>query len=79
MNEQFAGSPMTDVLVQGLYRHVRRLFGDAVFDEGRQRLEGAVAPELERIGGRVTALRDVLDLFDAVMGERVPAAPRSLD
>jgi hypothetical protein len=71
--------PMRDVLIEGLYRHVRRLFGDAVFDEGRQRLGGAVAPELERLGGRITALRDVLDLFDAVMGERVPADQRAPD
>jgi hypothetical protein len=71
--------PMKDVLIEGLYRHVRRLFGDAVFDEGRQRLEGAVETDLERVGGRITALRDVLDLFDAVMGEHAPAARRELD
>jgi hypothetical protein len=70
---------MRDALIEGLYRHVRRLFGDAVFDEGRQRLVGAVEPDIERLGGRITALRDVLDLFDAVMGERVPADQRVFD
>jgi hypothetical protein len=71
--------PMRDVLIDGLYRHVRRLFGDAVFDEGRQRLGGAIPTDLERIGGRITALRDVLDLFDAIMVERAPAEQRALD
>jgi hypothetical protein len=64
--------PMTRALFDGLYRHVRRMFGDAAFDEGSLRMRGASADELERQRGRLCALRDVLDVFDAVIGEPAP-------
>jgi hypothetical protein len=64
---------LTRALIDGLYRHVRRMFGDAAFDEGTLRVRGATVEELERSRGRIAALRDVLDLFDAVLGEDASA------
>jgi hypothetical protein len=70
---------LTRALVDGLYRHVRRMLGDAAFDEGSLRLRGAPPDELEHLRGRLGALRDVLDLFDAVIGEPTPAVARPLE
>jgi hypothetical protein len=53
--------------LDGLYRHVRRMLGDAAFDEGSLRLQGAAVDEVEHLRGRLGALREVLDLFDTVI------------
>jgi hypothetical protein len=65
---------LTHTLLEGLYRQVRRMLGDAAFDEGGLRLRGASSDELEHLRGRLGALRDVLDVFDTVIAD--PAAAR---
>ena len=55
--------------LDGLYRHVRRMLGDAAFDEGSLRLRGAAVDEVEHLRGRLGALREVLDLFDKVIAD----------
>ena len=69
---------LTRALVDGLYRHVRRMLGDAAFDEGDLRLRGASPDQLEHLRGRLGALRDVLDVFDAVIGDPSAARERAL-
>jgi hypothetical protein len=64
--------------LDGLYRHVRRMLGDAAFDEGSLRLQGAAGDEVEHLRGRLGALREVLDLFDTVISEPQTAEARVL-
>lgn len=61
-------------LIEDLYHRVRRRFGDAVFAEASLRVRGAPPDELEGMRGRIGALGEVLDLFDAL----IAAPPRGL-
>ena len=69
---------LTRAFLDGLYRHVRRMFGDAAFDEGSLRLKGASVDEVEHLRGRLGALREVLDLFDTVIADTQKAEVRVL-
>ena len=69
---------LTRAFIDGLYRHVRRMLGDAAFDEGSLRMKGASVDEVEHLRGRLGALREVLDLFDTVIADVHSADVRAL-